>query len=84
MHKKLVKLNPVNRKTYVKCVEEQRLSTSRRWNNEIALDALFAKVLITEVSVSRLNLVFTVKMLQRCLSDVNPAENRKHSNDFIA
>ena len=45
---------------YVKCVEQERLSASGRWNDEETLDSLLAKVRITKVAVSGLNLIFPV------------------------
>jgi hypothetical protein len=68
----------------VKCVEEQRLSSSRWWNNEVALNSLLAKVLITKVSISGLHLVFTVKMFERSLSDVNSAKKKRECHLMLA
>ena len=61
--------------SYVKCVEEEGFSSSRWRDDEKALNSLLAQVGISEVAVAGLDLVFTVKVLQRRLSDVDAAGN---------
>jgi hypothetical protein len=66
----------------VKCVEEKWFSSSRWRDDEKALNSLLAKVRISEVAVAGLDLVFTVKVLQRRLSDVHAAGNNYRKIQF--
>jgi hypothetical protein len=64
----------------VERVEEERLPASRRRHDEVALNALLAEVGITEVSISGLDLVLAVEVLQGRLGDVDaPAEINEKS-----
>ena len=59
-------------------VEQQRLASSRGWDDEVALDPLLTEVMVPEVAVPRLDLILAVQVLQGGLGDVNPPMDKEN------
>ena len=70
------KFGPLWVVTHVQRVEQQRLPSPGRRNDEVALDPLLAKVLVPEVPVPGLDLVLAVEVLQGGLGDVDPPKDK--------